>query len=294
MMEEIIIRKKTISSFEVLTIRQMLDMILEHDHLQDEAVIYLLKVRMYHSLRQVFLTYEERLDDTLDDLLDDFFLYLHEGNQETNSEPYQMLQNIRVKDAFDSWMISTWRNFLTGRIRDKNKKYLCETEGSARQNEWEIYIVSRLIAYADQEFRPRVRFIFLRSMLTILNKQKALPDKEMADALCMSEICYRVTNYRLKTNLRVWRNRLMNREVLPLDDQHQQMARKIDENFGNLYDILMLSYQQTLETLEEKEKVEQLRLQYLKHYGSVMHDDSTSPMTHLDIVAFWSRLMKEL
>jgi len=37
-----------------------------------------------------------------------------------------------------------------------------------------------LLAYALQVFYPRGRFIFLRSLLTILNEQQAVPDKQMA------------------------------------------------------------------------------------------------------------------
>jgi len=286
--------KKQITAFAGRSLRQLLDLILAHDELQDEAVIYLLKERLYQPLQQVFLSYENNLCDPLEDLLDDFFLYLREGRQGTDLEPYRMLQSIREKNAFENWLLSTWRNFLTGKVRKLNNTGLWQTTGSAGQNEWKIYIVSRLIAYADQEFRPRVRFIFLRSMLSLLNKQKALSDKEMAEALCMSEISYRVTNYRLKANLRTWRDCLMRKEILPLDEQHQQMAKTIDENFANLYDTLMLSYQQALEALEQKEAVEKLRMQYRADRGSAMHDGSMLPIRGMGIDAFWSRLMKEL
>ena len=54
------------------------------------------------------------------------------------------------------------------------------TESSSADGEIKIHIVSQLIAYALQVFYPRGRFIFLRSLLTILNEQQAVPDKQMA------------------------------------------------------------------------------------------------------------------
>ena len=48
------------------------------------------------------------------------------------------------------------------------------TESSSADGEIKIHIVSQLIAYALQVFYPRGRFIFLRSLLTILNEQRAI------------------------------------------------------------------------------------------------------------------------
>ena len=47
-------------------------------------------------------------------------------------------------------------------------------------DEQKLQIASQLIAYAHQVFYPRGRFIFLRMLLTMLNKQRALPYEEGA------------------------------------------------------------------------------------------------------------------
>ena len=72
-------------------------------------------------------------------------------------------------------------------------------EGSVSDEE-KIRVVSELIAYAHQVFYPRGRFIFLRSLLTMLNKQRAVPNKEMAEALDMSDLAYRVAVYRFSVS----------------------------------------------------------------------------------------------
>lgn len=114
-------------------------------------------------------------------------------------------------------------------------------EGSVSDEE-KIRLVSEWIAYAHQVFYPRGRFVFLRSLLTMLNKQRAVPNKEMAEALDMSDLAYRVAVYRMKQNVQHFRERLLKGETLRLDDEHQQMADHINHDFINLYPTLFHIY----------------------------------------------------
>jgi len=165
-----------------IPIPQFVDIILKGD---DEAMYYLLHERLKHLLFERYQDYSHNLYDDFDDLLDDFFIYI----RESGPTPYQALQRIKKKEAFESWLLNTFRNYLNNRSEAESHIPLvdkdCEnisllTESSSADGEIKIHIVSQLIAYALQVFYPRGRFIFLRSLLTILNEQQAVPDKQMA------------------------------------------------------------------------------------------------------------------
>lgn len=178
--------KKTVSmeivNYADIPIPQFVDIILKGD---DEAMYYLLHERLKHLLYERYQDYSHNLYDDFDDLLDDFFIYIRESGH----TPYQALQRIKKKEAFESWLLNTFRNYLNNRseaeshipLVDKDcEKISLLTESSSADGEIKIHIVSQLIAYALQVFYPRGRFIFLRSLLTILNEQQAVPDKQMA------------------------------------------------------------------------------------------------------------------
>ena len=171
-----------IVNYADIPIPQFVDIILKGD---DEAMYYLLHERLKHLLFERYQDYSHNLYDDFDDLLDDFFIYIRESGH----TPYQALQRIKNKEAFGSWVLNTFRNYLSNRseaeshipLVDKDcEKISLLTESSSADGEIKIHIVSQLIAYALQVFYPRGRFIFLRSLLTILNEQQAVPDKQMA------------------------------------------------------------------------------------------------------------------
>jgi len=279
--------KTPVSPFLGKSMRELLEKILAGDR-QDEIVVYLLKDCMKRQLQLIFNGYADNLQFSYDEVSDDFFLYLREGKQGLDKEPYEMLKSIRDKGAFEPWLLSTWRNYLSFVAKRTMIGSNILSTCTAQDNERKIMIVSRLMAYADQEFFPRARFIFFRSMLTILNKQKALPEKAVADALGMSEISYRVTTYRLRKKVGVWRNVLLNGGQLPLDETHLQMALHIDQNFENLYPTLMQNYTSALNQLEQKEAIDRLRMEHLKADGLMLHDASSSIIPHMGIGPFWN------
>ena len=151
-----------------------------------------------------------------------------------------------------------------------------------------LAIASQLIAYAHQMFYSRSRFIFLRSLLTLLNKQRAMPDKEMAEALGMTYLAYRVTVHRMKKNLNKFHLRLLHGETLHLDEEHHQMADDINNHFESLYPTLFNYYLQAIKTLEKQSEVTNLRQQYLDTTGFSMHEPS--PTNTITVKAFWNKL----
>ena len=157
-------------------------------------------------------------------------------------------------------------------------------------NEEKIRVVSELIAYAHQVFYPRGRFIFLRSLLTMLNKQKAVPNREMAEALDMSDLAYRVAVYRMKQNVRHFRERLLKGEALRLDDEHRQMADNINCDFMHLYPMLFRIYLECIDTLKTRKAVKDLRQQYLEERGYAVHEPDADRPTRVRIPSFWEKL----
>jgi hypothetical protein len=150
--------------------------------------------------------------------------------------------------------------------------------------------VSQLIAYAHQVFYPRGRFIFLRSLLTMLNKRRAVPNKEMAEALDMSDLAYRVAVYRMKQNVRHFRERLLKGETLRLDSEHQQMADSINRNFIHLYPTLFRIYLRSIDSLKTSTAVKNLRQQYLEERGFAVHEPDADSLIGVRIPAFWEKL----
>lgn len=279
-----------------IPISQFVDIILKGD---DEAMYYLLHERLKHLLYERYQDYSHHLYDDFEDLLDDFFIYIRESEH----TPYQALQRIKRKQAFESWLLNTFRNYLNNRseaeshipLVDKDcEKMSLLTESSSADGEIKIHIVSQLIAYALQVFYPRGRFIFLRSLLTILNEQQAVPDKEMAEALGMSYISYRVTLHHMRSNVKRFRECLLYGEPLRLDDEHELLAKRIDNDFPNLYPILFNCYIRCIDTLKTSAAVKELRSQYIEERGFVVHEPSIPEYSRISIARFWVKLHRWL
>ena len=278
--------------FAGVLVPDFVEMILKGD---DEAMYYLLHERLKHQLQERFEAYKNNLCDDYEDVIDDFFLYLRECGR----YPYEPLKRIKKKESFETWLLNTFRNYLSNRVETEGRGISsqpnCEAhwaiagEGGICDEE-KIRVVSQLIAYAHQVFYSRGRFIFLRSLLTMLNKQRAVPNKEMAEALDMSNLAYRVAVYRMKQNVRHFRNRLLMGETLRLDDEHQQMAEQIDADFIHLYPTLFRFYVECIDTLKTCTAVKHLRQQYLEERGYAVHEPDADSPIRVRIPAFWEKL----
>ena len=316
--EELRIKRTKISPFAGIPVPDFVDIILHQNDKSDEAMFYLLHQRLEHLLRERYDAYQYQLYDDYEDVVEDFFLYLRESGR----SPYQTLRRIRNKNAFETWVLNTFRNYLTNRSKEENgtsyrsfAEHALEpcspfpnlpvafaTKGTQESNEYDerfsdeqkLQIAAKLIAYAHQVFYPRGRFIFLRSLLTMLNKQKALPNKEVALALGMSDISYRVTLHRMKGNLTKFRQQLKHGESLRLDDEHQQMAQHIYDDFDHLYLTLLTYYNQTIDTLKCADAIRQLRQQYYVATGMRVHEPEPSNAVVVTASGFWNKLNKML
>ena len=291
-------------SFAGKPIPDFVDIILKDKEKSDEAMYYLLHQRLNRPLHERFETYRHQLWDDFEDVVEDFFLYLREGKDGRNRTPYQSLRQIKKRESFESWLLNTFRNYLSNRADTErhidtttitNECRPSDFSASPITDEQQLSVASQLIAYAHQVFYPRGRFIFLRSLLTLLNKQKALPDKEIAEALQMTHLAYRVMAHRMKGNLATFRQRLLQGEHLRLDDEHQQMASHIYNDFTNLYTTLVTYYTQTIETLRCRDAIKYLRQQYYDSTGFMLHEPSPDDGSVIITPhAFWHKFSRWL
>ena len=309
-----LIKNKRVLRFAGVPVSDFVEIILKGD---DEAMYYLLHDRLKHQFQERYEVCKNYLCDDYDDVIDDFFLYL----RESGSYPYELLKGIKKRESFETWLLNTFRNYLSNRAeaewRRMSSQPNCEAHWSVLKpnceahwsvlkpnceahammageggvsNEEKIRVVSELIAYAHQVFYPRGRFIFLRSLLTMLNKQKAVPNREMAEALDMSDLAYRVAVYRMKQNVRHFRERLLKGEALRLDDEHRQMADNINSDFMHLYPMLFRIYLECIDTLKTRKAVKDLRQQYLEERGYAVHEPDADRPTRVRIPSFWEKL----
>lgn len=285
------------NSFDKLAIQDLYWMIAKGDSLSDEAVHYLIQVRMHASFKEVYAVYENCCCDEYEDVLSDFFLYLREGAHADNNVPYEALLGVQHPEAFASWMQSTFRNYLSNRVASEAKamELLAEypedvedVDNSDVQTstEQKIETFAHLVAYMLHVLQPRERFILLRWLLTILDKSKALPEKEMAQAMGLSHESYRVIIYRVKMQLRHNLSILMQegRDMQHIFEDSKKfnhpdclaVASDINEHFADLYNCLIGYYEGTLSVLPNTEAIARLRLSRLKERGFSVHDASTT------------------
>ena len=257
----------------------------------DETIYRLLHQGLNRRLHRCFEMYQNRLTDGFEDVVDDFFLYLRDGKKGTDNEPFQSLRRIRNKEALGAWMVKTFRNYLSMQAA-KNHHIINEFDDSPSvlTDERKLNIASNLIAYAHQALPPRSRFIFLRSLLTMLGKQQALPNEDMAQALGMTGLSYRVAVHRTKVNLANYREQLLRGEYLPLDDAHQQMAQQINDDFTHLYPTLLCYYNQDLVALNCAAAINNLRQQHFEATGIMMHEAEAEYSVPVTVEYLWNRL----
>lgn len=265
---------------------------------------YLLHNRLDLQMRRRYKAFQLQLMDDFDDLVEDYFIYLREGPDGMNRVRYQALRRIKNPEAIALWILRTFRNYLSERAV-KEGEIACnefpadevandDTPSSVLTDEQKLSFASDLIAYAHQVLSPRYSFIFLRTLLTMLNKRRSLPNAAMASALGMTDISYRVAVHRMKRNLASHRTHLLEGEKLPLDSPHHQMAQRINDDFTHLYPTLLEYYNQSLNGLEQADAVKQLRQEYYNITGDMLHESNTASPVKVSVSAFWYNLSRFL
>ena len=275
---------KTIRKYQDFSASEYYDAITLPEEPPVEAVYYLLQRRLQPALHRVFELHGLGLSDDFDDTLDDFFLFLYEEGE----KPFSMMNGIENKEAFFGWIAGTYRHFLTGKIREEiQRKALLKQargvieddgkesgEGRGLGEDTMISYLATAIAYADQRFKPGSLFIFYRSLLSVLDHSRAIPQEEMAEAMKLHPVTYRVRCKRQRDSFQdyiLWQEK---GHRLDLDHRHELMQLCIEDEFYRLYDLLIGYYNQVLEQLPVKTEVSALRMKYRQEKGLMMHENT--------------------
>ena len=314
--------EQTKAPFANVPIDDFVGIILDGGKCADEAMYFLLQHVLYLPLKRQYEKFQHLLVDDFDDILNDFFFHLRDGSLTSsridkaseeiggdigkahptsdNHLPYPSLRRIRNRQAFVQWMLHAFRNYLILRSAKEKPPVLIELDPDSVSNadipasiltdEQKLTTASNLLAYALQEMPPRDGFILLRSLLSMLDKRRSLPNEEMAEALGMNDITYRVTVHRVKERLAQFHTRLLKGESLHLDDLHQQMAQRINEDFLHLYPTLLHYYTQSISTLDpdSADAVRRLRQNHTDSSGSLLHDPVLPYKAEFSKTALWN------
>ena len=251
-----------------------------------EAVYYLLERRLHRALHRVFDLHGFGLSDEFEDTVDEYFLYLYESNGQ--GKPFGIVNSILNKEAFFGWTLSTYRNFLLNKAKEEIKRKALQEQAhlvtggecTGLDKETMIGYMASAIAYADQSFIPSNLFIFYRSLLSLLDHGRAIPQEEMAEAMKLHPVTYRV---RCKRQRDSFQGFILIQETghhLDLDRRHELMRLCIEEEFNRLYDLLIGYYNQVLEQLPYKDDIRALRLKYHQEKGVMMHEETGYGFRH--------------
>jgi len=261
------------------TAGEFYDAIINRDEDSASIAYYLIDKQLRMRLKNVFCnTGCERFFE-FQDSIDDFFLYVHDGTKWIYNKPFYMLESIENKDSLFKWMSMTYRNFMLRKLNNEIRvKSACERYGceEIENHDDNIRNLSTAIAYADQKAQSRNRFVMYRLLLTFLNRSLAIPQEEMAQAIDMHPVAYRVSTKRVKDNILYYVKCLEQGLKLELDVEHKLMRDTILTNFDSLYSTLSNYYDEAINQLPNAEAVKRLRFGHRYSENNVFHEDEAS------------------
>ena len=129
-----------------------------------------------------------------------------------------------------------------------------------------------MIAYCYQELPLVQRFVFMRMILTYLDRDRALPQKDVALVLGLSHVYYRVLCNRVKVFALQVKGRILAGECLPLNMNALEMRNRLDADFSGWYDLLSFYYAETIAQFTQAEEINTLRYSYATDSDMVLHD----------------------
>ena len=240
---------------------------------RDNALYRVLTGFLRPRLLRRFRAYEKRAPFAFEDALQEFFLYLRgEG-----SNAYSIFRELKDASAADAWLVTVFRNFVSkksrygvpavaGDIPDLSDCPDCP------QNEQQK-VLSTMIAYCYQELPLVQRFVFMRMILTYLDRDRALPQKDVALVLGLSHIYYRVLCNRVKAYAMQVKGRILAGERLLLNMNALEMRNRLDADFGGWYDLLSFYYAETINQFTQAEEINAMRYRYCTDSPDmVLHD----------------------
>ena len=113
----------------------------------------------------------------------------------------------------------------------------------------------------------------MRMILTYLDRDRALPQKDVALVLGLSHVYYRVLCNRVKAFALHVKGRILAGERLLLNMNALEMRNRLDADFGGWYDLLSFYYAETIAQFTQAEEINTLRYSYCTDSpGMLLHD----------------------
>ena len=240
---------------------------------RDNALYRVLTESLRPRLQRRFRAYEKMAPFAFEDALQEFFLYLR-GDA---NNAYSIFRELKDASAADAWLITTFRNFVSKKSRygvhavaidisDLSECPVCPQDEQQK-------VLSTMIAYCYQELPLVQRFVFMRMILTYLDRDRALPQKDVALVLGLSHVYYRVLCNRVKVFALQVKGRILAGECLPLNMNALEMRNRLDADFSGWYDLLSFYYAETIAQFTQAEEINTLRYSYCTDSSDmVLHD----------------------
>ena len=239
---------------------------------RDNALYRVLTESLRPRLLRRFRSYEKRTPFAFEDALQEFFLYLR-GDA---NNAYSIFRELKDASAADAWLITTFRNFVSKKSRYGVRAVAMDipdlSDCSSRSQDEQQKVLSTMIAYCYQELPLVQRFVFMRIILTYLDRDRALPQKDVALVLGLSHVYYRVLCNRVKAFALQVKGRILAGERLLLNMNALEMRNRLDADFGGWYDLLSFYYAETIAQFTQAEEINTLRYSYATDSDMVLHD----------------------
>ena len=245
---------------------------------RDNALYRVLTGFLRPRLLRRFRPYEKRAPFAFEDALQEFFLYLR-GDA---NNAYSIFRELNDASAADAWLITTFRNFVSKKSRYGVHAVVMDipdlSDCSVPPQDEQQKALSIMIAYCYQELPLVQRFVFMRMILTYLDWDRALPQKDVALVLGLSHIYYRVLCNRVKAFAHQVKGRILAGERLPLNENALEMKNTLDADFSGWYDLLSGYYADTIAQFTQAEEINTLRYSYCTGSSDmVLHDGGDFP-----------------
>lgn len=249
---------------------------------RDCALYWLIACALRPGMERRFRPYEGRVPFTFEDSLQEYFLYLRGDGPEY----YSVLRKLKDRSSADSWLLSTFRNFLSRQSRDSaqsgptTRRDISNIASESDQETQRITMLSTIISYCYQELPLVQRFVLLRMILSALDKDRALPQKDVAMVLGISHVYYRVLGNRVKSFMMQAKERLLQGEDLHLDSSGLSFQKAMERNAGGWYDLIAEYYSKTIDLFAQSAAINALRCSYrTSPSASILHDTEKPYLT---------------
>lgn len=240
--------------------------ILRRDENSEYAAYYLIRFRMQQQLQSVYNSMP--IDEEYSDILMDFFLFLRDGKGGRNQVSFQAFEGLRSMASLEPWVVNTFKNFLADRMTELLRRKTNEEAAMAEpkptydyHRDSQIRCMAILFAKVRQMFVPREQFIYYRSLLNALGKERTISNEQVAEAMGLTYANYRQISTRTKQQALCTLAKIQESPSIPLSDEEQRIVDRVNSDFENLFDVIAELYEAALNDLACKPAIEALRIQ---------------------------------